>query len=62
LGQAAAEQFERDKEEAQYLLSKEFREDVIAELIAEGATRLQAEGRTRDSFHLLKEAQRLKLC
>lgn len=57
----AAINFEREKEEAQYLLSPEFREEVISELIAEGATRLQAEGRTRDSFHLLKEAQRLNL-
>ena len=53
--------FQKDVEEAAYFKSPAFREEVISELIAEGATRLQAEGRTRDQARTFAEAQRLNL-
>lgn len=46
---------------AEYFNTPEFREDVIAELVDEGCTRLQAEGRTRDQARLFAEAARLNL-
>lgn len=49
-------------EEGEYYCSPEFREEVIDALIEEGnCTRAQAEGRTRDQFHLFIEATRLNL-
>jgi hypothetical protein len=48
-----------EREEVNYHLSTQFRLDVIADLIDEGCTRAQAEGRTRDQARLFREAQRL---
>lgn len=48
-----------DQEETHYHLSAQFRRDVIEDLIAEGCTREQAEGRTRDQARLFHEAARL---
>jgi hypothetical protein len=47
------------REELAYHLSAQFRLDVIDELIEEGCTRMQAEGRTRDQARLFGEAARL---
>jgi len=58
----AQAEFESAKEEAQeYFNTPQFREDVIEELMAEGCTRLMAEGRTRDQARLFAEAARLNL-
>jgi hypothetical protein len=59
---AEQQAFELRKSEAQeYFITPQFREDVIAELIAEGCTRLMAEGRTRDQARLFAEGARLNL-
>jgi hypothetical protein len=58
--QAQAE-FEKAKVKAKDFLNPEFKEEVINELMEEGCTLLQAQGRTRDQFHLHKEAVRLGL-
>jgi hypothetical protein len=47
------------KADSEYFTSAEFRADVIAELIANGATELQATNRTRDQFRLFNEAREL---
>lgn len=57
----AQRDFEAAKSDAVYYASAEFREEVIAEIIATGATRLQAEGRTRDQARLYNEARELGL-
>jgi hypothetical protein len=58
----AQENFASAKKDAEeYFNTPQFREDVIKELIAEGCTRLQAEGRTRDQARLFAEAARLDL-
>jgi len=49
------------KDESAYFTSEEFREEVINELIANGATRLQATNRTRDQVRLFAEADALGL-
>lgn len=49
------------KSDSEYFTSPEFREEVIEEIMANGATRLQAEGRTRDQLRLFKEARELGL-
>jgi hypothetical protein len=54
-------EFAKDVADAQYYKSEDFRRDVIEALVEEGCTELQANGRTRDQFHLFKEAQRLGL-
>jgi len=48
-----------EREEIRYHTSAQFRRDVIEDLIAEGCTRTQAEGRTRDQARLFVEAARL---
>lgn len=48
-----------EHDELSYHLSTQFRRDVIDDLIAEGCTREQAEGRTRDQARLFHEAARL---
>lgn len=55
------DQFDKDKSDAEYFVSEEFRQEVIDEIIAEGATELQAKGRTRDQLRTFQEAQRLGL-
>lgn len=59
--QRLQEQFDKDKSDAEYFVSEEFRQEVIDEIIAEGATILQAQGRTRDQLRTFQEAQRLGL-
>ena len=60
-----AERDAREKQlranDAEYFTSDEFREEVITEIIGSGATRLQAEGRTRDQARLFNEARELGL-
>jgi hypothetical protein len=63
-----AERAEREKREYQamksdgdYFTSDEFRQEVIAELMAEGATLEQATNRTRDQVRLFAEAKQLKM-
>lgn len=57
----AQRDFEAAKSDAVYFASAEFREEVMQEIIANGATRLQAEGRTRDQARLFNEARELGL-
>lgn len=59
--QDKAEMFASDKADAEYYVTEEFRQEVMDEIIAEGATPLQAQGRTRDQFRTFQEAQRLGL-
>ena len=47
------------RNDAEYFTSDEFRADVMAEIVASGATPLQAEGRTRDQVRLFNEAREL---
>src|ERR1700693_3278068 len=47
------------KDDSAYYTSPDFREEVIEEIVASGATRLQAEGRTRNQLRLFKEAREL---
>ena len=49
------------KDDAAYFTSEDFKQEVIAELVKEGATLLQAQGRTRDQFHLFREAREIGL-
>ncbi|WGN90750.1 hypothetical protein [Burkholderia phage vB_BglM_WTB] len=58
---AEAIKAEANSSDSEYFRSDAFRADVIAELISEGCTRMQAEGRTRDQARLFAEAQRLEL-
>ncbi|BCG50197.1 hypothetical protein [Ralstonia phage RP13] len=56
---------ERTKQEGEsareYYNSPEFREEVIEAIMEAGATRMQAEGRTRDQARLFNEAINLGL-
>lgn len=56
-----AEEQARMKSDAEYFTSDEFRQEVIAELIANGANELQATNRTRDQARLFAEARELGL-
>lgn len=49
------------KADGEYFTSQEFRDDVMMELMEEGATLEQATNRTRDQVRLFNEAQRLGL-
>lgn len=44
---------------AEYFTSQEFRDDVMLELMEQGATIEQATNRTRDQFRLFNEAREL---
>lgn len=59
----AAEAAEKRAREAdkEYFTSDDFKQEVIAALVASGATQMQAEGRTRDQARLFKEAGALGL-
>jgi hypothetical protein len=58
---AAKEDAVTRQSDAEYYTSPEFRAEVIAELMANGATELQATNRTRDQFRLFNEARELGL-
>lgn len=49
------------KNDAEYFTSEEFRQEVIDELMANGASELQATNRTRDQARLFAEARELGL-
>jgi hypothetical protein len=49
------------KNDSEYFTSAEFRQDVIDELMENGATLEQATNRTRDQARLFNEAQQLGL-
>lgn len=49
------------KNDAEYFTSEEFRQEVIEELMANGASELQATNRTRDQARLFNEARELGL-
>lgn len=49
------------KADSEYFTSAEFRQDVIDELMANGATLEQATNRTRDQVRLFNEATQLGL-
>lgn len=59
--QDKADMFAADKADAEYYVTEEFRQEVMDEIIAEGATPQQAMGRTRDQLRTFQEAQRLGL-
>jgi len=56
-----AEQEARNKTLAASYLTEEFRQEVIEEIMFEGASRENAENRTRDQAKLFAEAARLKM-
>lgn len=56
--QKAVQQLRND---AEYFTSAEFRQEVIEELMANGANELQATNRTRDQARLFNEARELGL-
>jgi hypothetical protein len=56
-----AEEIARLKADAEYFTSEEFRQEVIAELMANGASELQATNRTRDQARCFAEARELGL-
>jgi hypothetical protein len=56
-----AEEAARRAADAEYFTSEEFRQEVIAELMANGASELQATNRTRDQARCFAEARELGL-
>jgi hypothetical protein len=61
LAKKEAEEAARRAADAEYFTSDEFRQEVIAELMANGANELQATNRTRDQARCFAEARELGL-